>query len=183
MGHWYAKDGTPTYEVPKASGGMKSATIADARKLDLCPSVTSVIGVMSKPGLERWIRRQIVLAAITTDRERNESDEEFVARILRDSGEEGRKAANLGTDIHDGLSDWLINDKPPVGDIYHIARPAKEWCDKYVKSIVSSERSFCNGLWGGRLDLECVLLNDGKCVDAIIDFKSQKTKNGKFAAY
>ena len=40
--HWYTKEGTACYEVPYAdpSKGMRSTTLADARKLKLLPSVS-----------------------------------------------------------------------------------------------------------------------------------------------
>ena len=51
--HWYKQDGSPCYEVPYADPkkGMRSTTIRDARKLNLVPSVTTILQVMDKPGL------------------------------------------------------------------------------------------------------------------------------------
>ena len=69
--HWYAKDGTPVYEVPRASGeGMRNTTLRDARKMSLVPSVTTIINIAAKPGLEAWKLNQLLLAALTlgTDR-------------------------------------------------------------------------------------------------------------------
>ena len=36
-GHWYQADGTPAYEIKKPGGGMRPATLRDARKLGLLP--------------------------------------------------------------------------------------------------------------------------------------------------
>jgi len=48
--HWYDRDGKAVFEVPKAKGdGMRATTIADARKLNLYPSVTTVLSVIAKP--------------------------------------------------------------------------------------------------------------------------------------
>ncbi len=51
--HWYDRDGKAVFEVPKAKGdGMRATTIADARKLNLYPSVTTVLSVIAKPSLD-----------------------------------------------------------------------------------------------------------------------------------
>ncbi len=47
--HWYDRDGKAVFEVPKAKGGgTRPTTIADARKLNLYPSVTTVLSVLAK---------------------------------------------------------------------------------------------------------------------------------------
>ena len=58
--HWYDRDGKAVFEVPKAKGGgMRATTIADARKLGLYPSVTTVLGVLDKPQLTDWKLAQV----------------------------------------------------------------------------------------------------------------------------
>ena len=54
--HWYdSATGEPRHEIPKAKGdGMRKPTIADARKLKLLPSVTSILKVIDKPALTTW---------------------------------------------------------------------------------------------------------------------------------
>jgi hypothetical protein len=55
-GHWYAQDGTPAYEVLGKDGSPRKTTLRDARKLDLVPSVTTIIRCAAAPGLEKWKR-------------------------------------------------------------------------------------------------------------------------------
>ena len=58
--HWYDKDGNACFEVPKAKGGgMRATTLADARKMGLYPSVTTIMGVMAKPQLDDWKLQQV----------------------------------------------------------------------------------------------------------------------------
>ena len=52
-GHWYQADGTPAYEIVGANGKMRPTTLRDARKLNLYPSVTTIIRLMDAPGLDR----------------------------------------------------------------------------------------------------------------------------------
>lgn len=100
-GHFYHRDGTPCYEVPRADGkGMRPATLKDARKLGLYPGVTSIIKCADKPALNRWMQQQVLMAALTLPRIDGETSEQLCARILADSGEQARKARDKGTEIH-----------------------------------------------------------------------------------
>ena len=67
-GHWYDKNGNPAYEIIGANGKQRNTTLRDAKKLGLLPSVTTVIGAVAKPGLNRWLQEQAILAALTLPR-------------------------------------------------------------------------------------------------------------------
>src|SRR5436190_23373532 len=45
-----------------------ASTLRDARKLGLLPSVTNILGVITKPELTAWLQEQAVLAALTLPR-------------------------------------------------------------------------------------------------------------------
>jgi len=102
-GHWYKRDGSPCYEVPKKDGGMRAVNLAWDRKLGLVPSVTTVLRVLAKDALETWKVRQGILAALTLTREPGESDESFLARVLEDSRQQAKDAADEGTRVHDQI--------------------------------------------------------------------------------
>jgi hypothetical protein len=71
--HWYDKDGNAVFEVAKAKGGgMRATTIADARKLNLYPSVTTVLSVLSKPSLDDWKLQQVAERAYSNPPQDNE---------------------------------------------------------------------------------------------------------------
>lgn len=105
--HWYYNDARPCYELPKKDGsGMKVPTLADARKLNLLPSVTTILKVLHKQALVDWLIEQAVLAAMTTPRLPDEPDDAFILRVLhteRVQDQEATKARELGTDMHAGL--------------------------------------------------------------------------------
>lgn len=118
-GHWYARDGTPVYEVPRAKGdGMRAATLADARKLGLFPGVTSIIKCAAAPGLERWKQDQVLMAALTLPRVEGESSEQLCARIMADSGEQARKARDRGTEIHAAIQGHYEGRAPTDSDMW-----------------------------------------------------------------
>jgi hypothetical protein len=101
--HWYWPDGRPAYEVPGARRQLVNPDIRHARKLGLLPSVTTVMRVFAKPALERWLRTQYVMAALTLERHPYESDEGYMHRLDEDARAWTEKRANEGTAIHKAI--------------------------------------------------------------------------------
>lgn len=101
--HWYSRDGSPCYEVEKKAGGLRPTTLADARKMGLVPSVTTVLRVIDKPALTRWRVQQGILAALTLPRPQDETEDAWLARVLDDSGQQAKDAADEGTRIHNEI--------------------------------------------------------------------------------
>ena len=84
-GHWYTRTGAPMYTVKANNGQQRNTTLRDARKYDLVPSVTTILNVAAKPGLEAWKQQQILLAALTLPKAENESIDAYAERVLEDS--------------------------------------------------------------------------------------------------
>ena len=64
--HWYLRDGTPFHETERADGkGLRSVTLRDARKVRAYPSVTNVLSILAKPGLDAWKIEQGILDLLT----------------------------------------------------------------------------------------------------------------------
>ena len=111
--HWYSKDGTAVYEVPRASGeGMRPTTLADARRLSLLPSVTTILNVLAKPQLTTWLIEQSLLAALTTPRPPEEPLDAFIERVIhteRVQDQESDIAKKRGIEIHDAIEGYFNN--------------------------------------------------------------------------
>ena len=99
-GHWYTIDGKPMYTIVGKNGKIRNTNLKDARKLNLVPSVTTILDVAAKPGLVNWQVNQGIQAALTLPRKIDETDEEFLHRVRQDSKEQAEKAAEEGTKIH-----------------------------------------------------------------------------------
>lgn len=109
-GHWYdGKTGEPRYTVIGANGKERPTTLRDARKYGYVPSVTTIIRQAASPGLDAWKQQQVLLAALTLPRHADETDDAFVARVIADSRETGRKAADRGTALHSAIERWIVS--------------------------------------------------------------------------
>lgn len=156
--HWYRKDGGPQYTVKAKDGSDRPTTLRDARKMDLVPSVTTVLKIAAKPGLEQWKLEQMLLSALTLPRLPHEDEKSYIARIVSDSKETGKQAAEKGTRIHESIESWFQGKK----DVPHrdIALAFEETIFNHFKTHPDQpwlvERSFASGLgFGGKVDLFC----------------------------
>jgi hypothetical protein len=124
----------------------------------LVPSVTTILKVAAKPALDVWKNEQLLLAALTLPRVVGETEKEFIARVVADSKETGKRAAEQGTRIHESIESWFGGKK----DVAH-----KEIASSFEESIFThfgthpfqpwlTERSFSSQLgFGGKVDLYC----------------------------
>ena len=183
--HWYFPDGTPLHEVPRADGkGSRPTSLRDARKLGLFPSVTNVLSILAKPGLDAWKQEQAILAALTLPRIEGETLDDFAKRVITDMHSEVGRAADLGSAVHAAIEGyaqgrWLPEDK----EVARLFEPARQWFDAQVTQVHSVEIAAAHLEWGyaGRVDLVATLRSTGR--PTVIDFKTQKTrrdKNGYF---
>lgn len=176
--HWYLQDRTPFHEVERADGkGMRSVTLRDARKVRAYPSVTNVLGVLAKPGLDAWKQEQAILAALTLPRNEGESEDAFARRVVTDMGEQVQHAADLGTQIHAACEIYaqskVLPESPEVRALFE---PVREWFDAEVERIASVESVVAHHEWGyaGTVDLVAKLKSTGGW--AVVDFKTQRVK-------
>jgi hypothetical protein len=154
--HWYDREGRPAYQVKSKDGSLRNTTLRDARKLNLVPSVTTIIRCAAAPGLERWKQDQVLHAALTLPRGPTEPEAEWISRVWSDSKETARKAAERGTAIHAAIQGHFEGEAPSA-DLYdHVkgfVKTLREWYG--VLSLNwEAERSFSHRLgFGGKVDL------------------------------
>lgn len=175
--HWYLQDGMPFHEIQRASGiGLRPATLADARKVHALPSVTNVLGVLAKPGLDAWKIEQGILSALTLPRLAGECDDVFARRVVVDIDGQVEKAADFGTAIHAACELYAQEKALPADPILlaHIA-DWRRWFDENIERVDCLESVFVNRELGyaGRVDLIAKVKGLGR---GVIDWKTQNIK-------
>jgi len=170
--HWYDRDGKPAYSVIAKNGEPRPTTLRDARKLNLVPSVTTILSCASKPALEAWKLNQMMLACLTLPKVDGETEEAFIGRIVKDSKEQAKMAAERGTTIHGALESFyegiyladFMDYQIGVDTSIQNSFGTPEW---------SVEKSFCHELgFGGKVDLHSKSGNG-----IVIDFKTKEFKD------
>lgn len=152
--HWYQQDGTPCYELPKKDGsGMKTPTLADARKLNLLPSVTTILRILHKQALVEWLCEQAALAVLTTPKQDGEALDAFVERVLhteRQQDQEAQIARDRGTEIHNAI-DAVINGAEVDSDLLPWIQPSLDALRTYGKPHATEAPVVGKG-YAGRTD-------------------------------
>lgn len=154
--HYYYPDGKPCYEVPYADPrkGNRPTTLADARKLGLLPSVTTILRSLHKQALVDWLVEQACLAVLTSPRKEGEDLDAFVHRVLhveRVQDQESEAAKDRGTLIHNAM-EAAFSGKPETGELWPwIEKPFVD-LGKRGKTI-GVEIIVCGNGYGGKIDL------------------------------
>jgi hypothetical protein len=162
--HWYSQDGTPRYD----------ATLREARKELLLPSVTTVIKEIANPGLEAWKQEQIILSALTLPRKEKETDDEFAKRVIDDSRSQAVDAAQLGSKLHDLAEHYLRGESVSVEKkLMEYWYPMRVFFEKIKLEPLLIEEPLVNTEYGyaGRVD---VLAKRNGVVETI-DLKTSRT--------
>lgn len=177
--HWYKRlTGDPIYELIGKNGNPRPPTIRDAVEMDLVPSVTTIIQVIDKPGLDVWKQTQLLLSALTHPKRNDLKADEFAKLVIEESKQEATFAANLGSRIHAAI-EWVLTASPDRSftlddDIAPTIFKFSQWANQNELKAETCESCFANETYGGRID--CKGSFQGK--PAIIEFKTQRT-NGK----
>lgn len=190
MGHYYEMTGAgviPRHFVPLAKGdGLRPTRITDARKHGWHPSVTTIQGLLDKPGLNNWrVDEHIKQAynAIISD--------EFNRDSIKGIGLDGftmnvkawtqvalDRAPQAGTDIHDSLEKYLSGGVIPE-EHATLCQNALDTLTAYCGlQKWEVEKSFVNSMgYAGKVDLHCAgFVADWKSKD-----NADKWKPGKMA--
>jgi hypothetical protein len=174
-GHWYDREGNPAYTIVGKNGNLRPTTLRDARTNNLCPSVSGIIGVAAKPGLDTWKQQQVLLAALTLPRLPEESEQSWLERVMMDSKQTGRIAAERGTLIHATIQAYFEGILVP--EIVPLCRPVEEAITAHFGPLLLlPELSFAHPLgYGGKADLIVKSRHDFEGV--VIDIKTKETED------
>jgi hypothetical protein len=173
-GHWYLPNGSPAYRVIGKNGKERNTTVKDAREHGLLPSVTTIIGCASKPALDVWKQQQAILAALTLPRLEFESEEDWLSRVVSDSKETAKQAAERGTQIHGVIEAFYegiyLPELPP-----YVRAVETAINEHFGSQLWVSEKSFAYGGYGGKCDLIAK--------NCVIDFKTTEKDLDKLDYY
>lgn len=182
-GHWYAQDGTPTYTIAGKNGQMRATTLRDARQLSLVPSVTTILGVAAKPALDLWKQQQVLLSALTLPKVDGESEADYVTRILKDSKETGKKAAERGTHIHAMIQSYF--EQRPITEYVELAKATDQALkDHFGERLWICEKAFAHKLgFGGKCDMYSSNNVHDFRYGIVVDIKTKEGSLEKVQAY
>lgn len=188
--HWYTADGKPMHRMPMGDGADRPTTVRDARKHHLFPSVTSILSIFAKEGLNKWKISQVAEAAMKIRPNPKESPKSYAERVTDAAFEQVNQAANFGSYIHrvleSALSGETIDQEATISlpnvdhpvRIMELAQPVLDWIEAKGLHIMERELTLVNTEFGfgGTMDTAFTF---GKGSFGVLDFKTRKTEPGK----
>ena len=175
MSHFYNKNGQNVFEIVGANGRKRKPNIRDARKHGYIPSVTTILGILSAPELERWKIGQVMEAT------RNNPKGSY-----QDIMDVAFKKSNTALDFGNSLHKWLESLLKKTFDFDTALIPQKtknaltDHFMEHLSDVLASEKAIVMPKYAGTPDLVCLLKDGRRCV---YDFKNQGSKDGKFKYY
>jgi len=174
--HFYDKNGEPRHFTEDAKGNLRASTLRDCKKHGWLVGVTTIIGIVEKPMIKKWLIDQHIKASweLFKQGKVGEDYEVYKKDCQELANKTSEEAKDKGTFVHD-----LIEQMFKTGN-----RDLLKDYKNILKTIDELEAQY------GNLISEQVVLTDkyaGKC-DAhnskvVVDFKTQKTKGKEFAKY
>ena len=160
QGHYYTKAGEPCYTITGKNGKERNTNVKDARTIGLVPSVTEVLKVLAKPGLDKWKETTLLHSALTIPEIPGESLDDYSKRVLEDSKAQAKAARELGTEIHGAIErNFLGKEHNHAGKVCAVRSAMPQGLNW------SAERSFAHeDGYGGKCDVHCH--------EWVIDFKT-----------
>ncbi len=154
-GHWYKPDGTPCYTIIGKNGEERPTTLRDAKKLRLLPSFSTIMKFFPKPALDAWKVKQGIMAALTIPHLKDETDDDFIVRILEDSKQQALKAKEKGQEIHGDIEKFLQGKEFGNQDyVLPVIQELKKCIPDVDFNDFEVEKSFgCSAGYGGKVDL------------------------------
>lgn len=171
--HWYQLMPDGTIKARHEAG------LREARKELLFPSPTSIEkDIRANPALNRWIKNEVAKSFVNNPRLDGEPDQSYAERILKIADSSRDLAAIRGTAIHKAIEDGGTTDL----EILPFYEKYREWEAQHVEEVYHSELKMADEKIGvaGTVDRVAQLRAYGL---AILDFKTQKVKDGKASFY
>ena len=163
------------HTVPLAKGdGERNTTLRDAKKHGLFPSVTTLLGLFAKPGLERWKQDQLLRIAYDNPAQDGESYERYANRCLVEHEKPVEEAADFGTKVHDAIEAYFTGQHIP-DELLEYIQPALDWKQEHSLNFIEFEKMLVNTNHGfaGTVDIVGQGVEGSKF---ILDWKTRKTK-------
>lgn len=179
--HFYTRDGEPVWELPnKSKGGMRAVTLADAKKLDLLPSVTTVIrgGRPTPYGVTNYRFEQWGQHLLTTPRFPEESDDSFLERANASFQDAMDAAPDMGTAIHRMIAQRLREEEVTGSpEEWIMFRKVQAWIELNVETALLVEQPRSTPIRGGFACTVDALLRMKSGQVWLADWKTQAVKS------
>lgn len=175
-GHWYKPDGCPLHTVKSAEGNDRNTTLADARKLGLYPSVTTITKVIANNSLDRWKQAQMLNACSANPKSESEDLADYEYRMRQLAQKKMVDARAFGSLFHSAIDE--LNKTGFLTEKYEEIKPFVkhyiQWTRDLSIQFIDTEFVAVNNKLGYAGQVDALAIVDGKLT--LLDYKTQDVK-------
>jgi hypothetical protein len=170
--HFYTPQGEPRYI--REDG--KPVTLREARKENFFPSITHIMGILENRALRVYLDKHLLAASFNNRPLEGEQMDDYFSRVILLARSDGRKAAEFGTGIHDGIESILKGERWDKEN--PLLKIAADWVQENVELVHWLEQSLVDENIGvaGRCDAFLKLKGYG---NSVVDWKTRRFKKLK----
>lgn len=122
-------------------------------------SVSTELQVLARPELNLWFNEQAIKQSLADPHDGAEDQKAYIRKIALRAGDEGKRAADYGTEIHGFICQMLGGEPRTRQDFIaskHIAEAVCEWMHKEGYNVLYPERTVVNEELGvaGTIDIQ-----------------------------
>ena len=170
--HWYTMDGNACH---RQSDG-KPTTLRHARKQNLVPSVSGILGMIEKPQLTKWKADMMVRKCIENPYKPGEAEQDYIDRMHGFAKQDKNEILGFGTRVHNAIEMWNLGkyDEAEDPEIFPYLDTYIRWAQKNLKRVIAAEKTVVNKKlgYGGTIDLIAEV--NGVRGVCLIDYKTQR---------
>ena len=178
--HWYTLTGEACHVQPNG----KPTTLREARKQNLVPSVSGILGMVEKTHLTKWKCDEMVRKCIDNPHIAGESERDYIDRIWGYKKIDQHKILDFGNRVHKAIEEFNLGkfDESKDPEIWPWLETFVRWSHQHLIRVVAVEKTVVSKRWGfgGTIDLIAEVRGIRGLV--IIDYKTQEyaTKKADF---
>lgn len=178
--HYYTPEGVPRYTQTIKSGPNKgkerSTSLADARKENLFPSITTIHKVKEERMITQYREKHLLKASYENRPKKDEVADDYFDRILQKARHDSLEAARLGSGYHDKFEAILSGNSWDKKDPK--LKLVADWIQENVEEVFWTEHVLVDQKIGvaGKADAFVRLKTLGP---TLIDWKTRRFKEFK----
>ena len=170
--HWYTLTGEACHVQPDG----KNTNIGHARKQNLVPSVSGVLGIVEKYHLTKWKCDQMVKKCIDNPHIDGESVKDYIARIHGYAKIDQHKILDFGNRVHKAIEEFNLGkfDESKDPEIWPWLETFVRWSHQHLIRVIAVEKTVVSKRWGFGGTIDLIAEVRGVRGPVIIDYKTQE---------
>jgi len=170
--HWYTLTGEACHVQPDG----KNTTLRHARKQNLVPSVSGILGMVEKTHLTKWKCDQMVKKCIENPHIAGEDERDYIDRIHGYAKIDQHKILDFGNRVHKAIEEFNLGkfDESKDPEIWPWLETYVRWTHEHIIRVIAVEKTVVSNRWGFGGTIDLIAEVRGIRGNVIIDYKTQE---------